>query len=1396
METVTEFLKTLATKGVKLSAEAGQLNCYAQNGTLTSDIRKGIIRYKSEIIALLEGREKRQQAQAEKSSSRQSKGFPLSAGQKGLYILQKVHPQMTAYNLPLCIKLNGEIDVKLLEEAWSCALNQYPILTARIVADEGTLCHSLDDRCRTSIQQQAVAFTDRQRLVAFLRRRVKQPFDLDRGPLARIELFTLNDQERILLLTIHHIIFDGVSAVVLLRSVIANYQALSKGKPVSLSRERSGYQEFVAWEEAMLASAEGRSHADYWQQRLGGELSSIELFPDLPRLASPSFEGASLAETLPADVSRGVRDFAKAHSILPSVVFLAAFKILLHRYTNLDDIIVGMPVIVRPGQKFSAEVGYFINMVPLRTRVGGRLKLSEFLREVQGTMLDAISHSSYPFELMLDKLRTKPGTKNPVFQVNYAYQNFISDASFASLSPQQAIDVQNVPEIGPEGYSDLGLEIFDKDALFSVHVRYNPDLYQEHAIKRFCEHYAALLKSLGEDGDRLLHEYSILPEQEKHRLLVEFNDTRADYPEDKCIHDLFAERVVLDPGHTAAVSGEQALSYQKLYQKSCDLALYLQSLGVRPDSVVGLCMERSLEMMQGIMGTVHAGGAYLPLDPDYPDDRLTYMLQDSAAAIVLTQEKFRDRISSLATQGVTVVSLDREWPEISRRVVALETQGVELRRDVKPHNVCYVIYTSGSTGKPKGALVEHRALVNRIHWMQKRYPLDGGDVVLQKTPYSFDVSVWEFFWPMMAGASVVFAVPDGHKDVQYLESLIDKAKVTTLHFVPSMLRAFLDNAQAGCNSVRQIFASGEALDKKSVDRYKTKFPNAVLHNLYGPTEAAIDVTSFDCSQLTYPFVPIGTPIDNIQLYILDQHNHPQPIGVPGELHIAGDGLARGYLNRPELTQEKFVANPFQPGTRMYKTGDLACWLDDGNIQYLGRIDTQVKIRGFRVEIGEIEARLNQHPQVQDSAVIAKGQDADKQLMGFYRTKETTADHLVQLPNEELRAHLLRTLPDYMVPAAFVSVAAIPLSSNGKVDRRALARMDVTIASGQAYVTPRNDTEKQLVEIWAQVLNLAPETIGVNDNFFELGGHSLSAMQLTAKTNRHFKQMLPLAVLFSAPNIAAFAKLISSEEAPSFDILVPINTNDDRPPIFAVPGVGGNVLSLRPLSKALGDQQPLFALQAVGLDGKTPPLGSVEQTAHANIAALKTVQPRGPYGLIGHSYGGVVAYEMARILLERGEEISSLILLDSIAPSIVQRNVASDEVAELVDACVAVANVYGANLEIDIERLRQLSNQEHVHYLAGLLNDRGLEINSDQLAAFYRVYRANLLCYRTYTPSLLSRKIDVSLYRATRGRPDPLNLPRDYGWDQLLQSPIRTFDVEADHFSILENLPIERSLHAQ
>ena len=1130
-----EFLNSLASKGIKLSVQGDDLSCYAQKGALTSEIQAGLVKHKPEILVMLRSNAV-PRADARTFLEQQPAApveFPLSTGQKTHYLLQTLNPQRS-YAVPICLKISGALDPHRLQQAWEGVLARHPVLTARITEREGTLYQWLDPQSRSKVHVEKIDVAGDEPLKVFLQQRVVRPFDLQRGPLARVELFNRPGHEHILLIVVHHIIFDGFSAGILLKSLFSHYKELSAGRLSHPRTSSAGYEAFVSWEQQMLSSEEGRSHEQFWREQLDGELPGFKLIPELLPAGTAAEQGEVLIQAIPEPVADWVRKFSRSHAVQPSAVFLAAFNLLVHKYTNQLDTVVVMPVAVRPGERFMHEIGYFFNVLPIRTRLIEQQTFVDLARSVQGSLLDAVFHGSYPFSLMLEKKGKPDGAAT--FKVLYAYQNFMRLAESTSIPLQKELGI--LPLEGfhqrAEGDFDLAFEVYERPDGFEIHLQSDPQLYPNDTIRAFLEHYFVLLRELSRNPDRLVGEYPIVSEAERRRVLVTHNQTEADYPQDRCIHDFFAEQVALDPKRVAVRFGEHSLTYQELYDKSGDLALYLQSLGAGPDSIVGLCVERSIEMMVGIMGIVRAGAAYLPLDPAYPQDRLTYMLEDSQARVVLTQERLKERISALSAPETRVIALDKQWPEVCKKVLALECSGVELREDVQPCNVNYVIYTSGSTGRPKGVLVEHRALVNRIHWMQKCYGLEQGDVVLQKTPYSFDVSVWEFFWPMMTGASLVFATPEGHTDVHYMEGLLNETGVTTMHFVPSMLHTFLDNARGTCPSVRRIFCSGEALDRRSVDRYRDTFPNATLYNLYGPTEAAIDVTAYDCSQLQYPFVPIGAPIDNTQIYILDRYNNPQPVGVPGELHIAGDNLARGYLNRPELTREKFVASPVIPGARMYKTGDLARWLQDGNIQYLGRIDVQVKIGGVRIETGEIEAELNRHPGVQSSVVVARGEDGYKQLVAFYRAKETSTEQLVSLAHADLRAHLLKTLPEYMIPAAFVSLAAIPLSSNGKVDRRALDRVPVTLESTHAYREPRNDIEQELVELWGEVFKeqgfvLEKAKIGIDDDFFELGGNSLLATQLIYKIRFHLGVDLPVRALFERTSIAQLAQFIATAD---------------------------------------------------------------------------------------------------------------------------------------------------------------------------------------------------------------------------------------------------------------------------
>jgi amino acid adenylation domain-containing protein len=753
--------------------------------------------------------------------------------------------------------------------------------------------------------------------------------------------------------------------------------------------------------------------------------------------------------------------------------------------------------------------------------------------------------------------------------------------------------------------------------------------------------------------------------------LFEWNETAAEFPQHKCVHEIFEEQVARTPDAVAVVFEEASLTYGELNSDANRLAHSIRSFGGGPEARVAICLERSLEMVVALLAVLKSGCAYVPLDPTYPLERLSFMLEDSGAVALLTKKPFA-RIFA-GNQALKIVDLTAPSGERSDRPI---TGPNPIGLDILPSHLAYVIYTSGSTGKPKGVMVEHRSIVNRLVWMQRAYGLNANDTVLQKTPFSFDVSVWEFFWPLMAGARLVMARPEGHKDPAYLIEIINRSKVTTAHFVPSMLDTFLDQANAArCLSLIRIISSGEALPAALARRFSNCFPLAALHNLYGPTETTVDVTAWTYEpDPALTSIPIGRPIMNTRVYILDADGEPVPVGEAGELYIGGAGVARGYLNRPELTAERFLADPFcgEAGARMFRSGDLCRWRSDGNIEYLGRNDFQVKIRGFRVELGEIEARLTELATVR-AAVVAVCEDklGDKRLVA-YLVPATGA----KLRDGDLRDALGGSLPDYMVPHTFIPLERMPVTANGKLDRAALpapsannqlrrendssrpavepnraARNGVTpgaranISREANYVPPSDTLEVQLIEIWEEVLGVP--RIGVRDDFFLLGGHSLRAARMFARIGEKLRRNIPLATLFQAATIEKLAQVIREEGwTPHWSVLVPIREHGAKPPLFLVHGLYGNVLNFYGFRHHIPSDQPLYGIQATGLDSGRATLVNIPDMAAHYIKEIRSVQPTGPYFLGGFSAGGLVAYEMARQLVEAGERVQLLALFDS------------------------------------------------------------------------------------------------------------------------------------------------------
>ena len=863
----------------------------------------------------------------------------------------------------------------------------------------------------------------------------------------------------------------------------------------------------AAWQRQCREGGAEQADIDYWREELQGQLPVLELPMTRSRPEKPAFREATFSCELDAAQALELQVFCRREHVVPTLLLLSAYQVLLHRYSGQEDIIVGCPIAAWADIGAEPRAGRSINTLPLRIAVTGELRFSEFLAAVRVKVLAACRHQGVSLAQVMESGNPLCNLSTPpLFQTRFNMRNFSARPTAPAELPAEVWDSDH-----GLAQSDLALTVTERPDGIRLDWTYNCELFVEDDIRQLAECYRVLLCGILTDPAACLGDLPLLSPEQRQRILVQWNDTAHDYPGDKCVHELFEEQAKRTPDAVAVTCEDQQLTYQQLNARANQLAHHLRKLGVGPEVLVGLCVERSLEMIVGLLGILKAGGAYVPLDPAYPRERLALMLVDTVLKVLLTQEPL---LAQLSTPVADVVCMDRD----AMRLAVERQDNPALLASAE--NIAYVIYTSGSTGRPKGAQNTHRGICNRLLWMQDTYPLTVEDRVLQKTPYSFDFSVCECLWPLFTGARLVLARPGGHKDPRYLVDLIVEQQITTLHFVPSMLAVFLEDEKVGeCHTLKRVFSGGEALSYELQQRFFTRL-SAELHNLYGPTEAAVDATFWRCRPNDARIVPIGKPIANMECYILDSHQNPVPVGCRGELHLAGVGLARGYLKRPELTAEKFIPHPFssRPGARLYRTGDQCRWLPGGNIEFLGRLDDQVKLRGFRIELGEIEAVLRPCPGVaQVVVVLREDRPGDKRLVAYCVPREGAV--LAQADLSQL-AH--EKLPEYMVPSAFIPLERLPLTPSGKLDRRALPPPDQDRFDRAAgYVAPRTALEVQLTEIWAEVLGL--ERVGIHDNFFfDLGGHSLLAMRVTARASMLLDVELPAGKLFEAPTIAALA----------------------------------------------------------------------------------------------------------------------------------------------------------------------------------------------------------------------------------------------------------------------------------
>jgi amino acid adenylation domain-containing protein len=1041
-----------------------------------------------------------------------------SFAQQRLWFLDQLEPGNAGYNMPAALRLSGDLNVDALKQTLDEVVRRHDVLRTTFASVDGVpiqaIAPALDVALAVS-DLSALPEPQRERQVEQLVQQEAQvPFDLATGPLMRARLLRLSQTQHILLFTMHHIVSDGWSMGVLVNEVVALYAAYHQGRPSPLEPLSIQYADYAHWQRQWLSGEVLQAQIDYWKAQLAGAPARLALPTDRPRPAVQSHAGATEKFRIPPTLTAGLYNLAQQTQSTLFMVLTAAVNVLLWRYSAQEDICIGSPVANRAREELEPLIGCFVNTLVLRTRLHGELSFTALLDQVKNTTLDAYAHQDVPFEQLVDVLKpTRDTSYSPLFQVMVVLQNAPMKDLVLSGLRLQVMEWETT-----QAKFDLLVSFTEEGDELEAQIEYCSDLYEHDTIARMAAQLTRLLQGLVNDPQQSIARLPLLDEVERKLVLEQWNDTATPYPHDCTIHALFEAQVQRTPQAVAAVFEGQSLTYAELNAQANKLAHHLRALGVGPDVRVAICVERGLPMVVGLLAILKAGGAYVPLDPDYPAERLAYMLGDCQPAVLLTDAACAQRLPADARVPVLRIDEDESlWRELPADNLPAQGLGLNAR------HLVYVIYTSGSTGQPKGAMNEHRAVVNRLLWMQQTYGLSAGDTVLQKTPFGFDVSVWEFFWTWLAGARLVLAKPQGQRDPSYLLDVVEREAVTTVHFVPSMLSAFMACVPLGrAASLRRIVCSGEALPAAMVEAVHRQLPEARLYNLYGPTEAAVDVTAAE-PRPGEP-VTIGRPISNTRIYILDALGEPVPVGVPGEIYIAGVQVGRGYLNRPDLTDERFMADRYsgEPDARMYRTGDVGRWRADGTIEYLGRNDHQVKVRGLRIELGEIEACLSEQPGVREAVALAR-EDAsgDKLLVAYVVAHEGQA-----ADPAALREALQRRLPKYMVPAHFVMLDALPLTPNGKLDRRALPAPEGG-ASRAEYVAPRTPAEEQLVRIWAEVLGVEP--IGVLDDFFDLGGHSLRTIEVLSRIRSVCAVDLPLRVLFEATTVEQLARHVEQAQ---------------------------------------------------------------------------------------------------------------------------------------------------------------------------------------------------------------------------------------------------------------------------
>ncbi len=1351
------------------------------------------------------------------SANREIGDIPLSFAQERLWFLDRFDGPNSNYNVPMALRLTGNLHITALEQTTNEIVRRHEVLRTTFAQKAGDPIQIIWDSLRIPLPViDLTGLSEEERgdeVKRWTRKEALTPFDLSKGPLLRTTLLHLSNEEHILLMTMHHIVSDGWSMGILNREIFDLYKAFSMGVGSPLPKLPLQYADFAIWQRNRLSGKELDRQLNYWKNKLTGISPVIELPTDRPRPPIQTYRGGIEWFFLESTILNRLNKLSGQAGTSLFMTLMAAFSVLLYRYSDQEDICLGSPIANRNVKEIEPLIGFFVNTLVFRNNLSGNPSFTEILGRVKQTCLDAYAHQDLPFEKLVEALQPERSqSHNPLFQVMFALHNApLGEFKLPGLKIRP-VEMEKVTEI-----FDLTLSFIEQDTergkgLLGV-IEYNKDIFDKDSIIRMAGHLRNVIEEILANPYQKIPAIALLTKEERQQILIEWNPAIPAYNEEILVHEIFEKLAKHSPDRPAVITVDKTITYGEINRQADNLAGHLRALGVLPETPVGMALQRGANAIVAIMAILKSGGTYVPLDPTYPKERLAYMMEDTGLKRIVTDTSHISIIETIIPDKTALVNIDK-----------IGTPSTTFHTPIThPDSTAYIIYTSGSTGRPKGVPISHRALTNYCKEIKTLYSLTDNDRILHMTSLNFDVSIEEIFPPLISMATIV--IPDAELPTpSELNAIALDKKVTIAIMIPAYWEQLLNywrNApeETPKATLRLMSIGGDIMTTGMVDLWrKSIMSSARVLNIYGPTETTIGTTVYEVpaiSERIPPYrIPIGRPLPGTTAYIVDRNLNSCPIGVPGEFCIGGKRLSKGYIGRPDLTSERFIPDPFtgEGGGRLYKTGDLARYLPDGNIEFIGRMDYQVKIRGLRIELGEIESILSEHPFIEKAVVIAmEDKKQDRRIIAYItENRDHTTEGKVNI--EELKSYLKERLPEYMIPSSIAIIDKVPLTSTGKLDRKALPAIEPLPSKGE-YIPPKDDVDRELVNIWEEALDRRP--IGIKDNFFDLGGHSLLALKIISLLNDRFGIDVPVTTLFQTPTIEGMGESVRRDDRKQpWSPIVPIrfhksNQNTSlydfrcecslskevkNTPFFFVPGVGGNLFYLQSLAKSLGDNCVLYGLQTKGLDGRSEPYRSIEEMAADYIEAIKRVQPEGPYYMGGHSFGGAVAFEMVCRMESKGEEIAALALIDALPPHGMRLLNCKDwdHAMWLFAFANQIGEELGMELDISYDTLIRNEPDKQIEIVYAQMKEKGLlpsDTGMRELKGLIQVFKANNEI--EYTPDCKA-KADITLYRAEEIHPavkDDNRLSEifkssDLEWKRYTKGKAVNHILPGDHMSIL------------